>query len=298
MSVTPKRLEPENALRINEATAYPRIDAAQYYRDTANANAINRLSFAAIGRRYDGEIYYTIKGTYISLLEDPPLLQQMGCSDTSALTSIIAPLNTWLQSRAEIIQSGKNSESGLAASDEKIRDLGLEHVRHALLNLSTSRKRTLLIEDMRENGGTLLIPPRALLILPQAREIIVNSDVETVKSISFLTEMITPAGAACMLNSTTVFEGVKAGTAVRLQRPRKISLQDSETMDIDVAECTNHAHIETENNSYDFLAHLVDHLKLGDKIQVSDIGPTEMRRCIYAKSAAPLEAPATPDLFD
>ena len=74
--------------------------------------------------------------------------------------------------------------------------------------------------------------------------------------------------------------------------------QDSETMDIDVAECTNHAHIETENNSYDFLAHLVDHLKLGDKIQVSDIGPTEMRRCIYAKSAAPLEAPATPDLFD
>ena len=71
MSVTPKRLEPENALRINEATAYPRIDAAQYYRDTANANAINRLSFAAIGRRYDGEIYYTIKGTYISLLEDP-----------------------------------------------------------------------------------------------------------------------------------------------------------------------------------------------------------------------------------
>lgn len=227
MSVTPKRLEPENALRINEATAYPRIDAAQYYRDTANANAINRLSFAAIGRRYDGEIYYTIKGTYISLLEDPPLLQQMGCSDTSALTSIIAPLNTWLQSRAEIIQSGKNSESGLAASDEKIRDLGLEHVRHALLNLSTSRKRTLLIEDMRENGGTLLIPPRALLILPQAREIIVNSDVETVKSISFLTEMITPAGAACMLNSTTVFEGVKAGTAVRLQRPRKISLHST-----------------------------------------------------------------------
>ena len=224
MSVTHKRLEPENALRINEATVYPRIDAAQYYRDTASGNAINRLSFAAIGRRYDGEIYYTIQGTYISLLEDPPLLQQMGCSDTSALTSTILPLNTWLQSRAETIQSGRNSESGLAASDEKIKDLGLEHMRHALLGLATSRKRTLLIEDMRGNGGTLLIPPRALLILPQARVITVKSDVETVRSISLRTEMITPAGAACMLNSSAVLKGVRAGSAARLKHPRTISL--------------------------------------------------------------------------
>ena len=224
MSVTHKRLDPENALKINTATVYPRINTAQYYRDTAAGNAINRLCLAAIGRKYDGKIYYTIQGSFIRLLDDPPLLQQMGCSNISALTSIISPLNEWLASRAEAVQTGKKTELSLAASDERLIDLGLVHMRHSLLDLSTSRKRGLFIEDMHGKGGMLLIPPRALLILPKTREITVESDVETVRSISFRTEMITPAGAACVLNSSTVLEGVMAGTAARLQHPRKISL--------------------------------------------------------------------------
>ena len=85
---------------------------------------------------------------------------------------------------------------------------------------------------------------------------------------------------------------------IPLGSPPSPAHQDNETMDIDVAECTNHAHVQPDNNSYDFPAHLVAHLKPGDKIQVSDIGPPEKRRCISARSAAPLEAPATPDLFD
>ena len=73
--------------------------------------------------------------------------------------------------------------------------------------------------------------------------------------------------------------------------------EESESIDIDVATCTDLAQIGTDENSYVFLASLVTDVKLGDKIQVLDIGPTQKRRCIAAESAAPIADP-TPDLFE
>lgn len=200
---------------------YPQIDASRLYRDAHDAAATGRLCTCVLGRQSDGQLYFSKHGTYLSLQEDLPLMVQLGYGDTDRLTRLIKPLNAWLELRADAIGNANYPIQETTVLDQELGPSGSKHLCQLLINLSRNKKRKLTIEDNFGKGGTLCIPPRSLLVPPKnvGEEILIDAD-ETVRKISFKTELDTYAGTAFLLRSSRVDENVCAGQSARLTQPR------------------------------------------------------------------------------
>ena len=208
-------------INTNPIPDYPNIDAARLHHDAADMTAVNRLCSSVLFRQSDGQMYYSKHGTYLHLKDDPPLLSQMGLENISLLTSLIDPLNEFLKARAETIRSNKNPVFAIKKLDKEIEAFGSKCLLQALVDISGSRERVLTVMDETGKGGTLLIPPHALMILPKNDEAIIPLDSdEIVLDVSFMTELDSHAGAAFVLRSSSVSEGVRAGTTARVFHPR------------------------------------------------------------------------------
>ena len=211
---------PSHLLLINKSPAHPKIKAARFFKDAKAAAAIGRLSLVVLGRTIDEAIHFSTRGTFLALTPVPPMLQGMGCGSTEPLTNLIVRLNSLLKTRAEAIQSAPNLGAALADSDAAIDNLGFPHLRQALIDLSGRKERKLLIEDAGGAGGILSIPPRPLLIVPQATARSRKPGIETIMRVAQLTEVVTHSGAAFVLRSSRVDDGVRVGSPARLLHPR------------------------------------------------------------------------------
>lgn len=207
-------------LLINKISARPKINAARFFKDAKDAAAIGRLSMAVLERGISDTLHFSARGTHIDLAPLPPLLHGMGSGRVESLTDLIARLNALMSARSEAIQGTSNPGAALAASDEAIDELGFPLLRHVLIDLSGRKGRFLTIEDARGAGGILSIPPRPLLIVPQASARVREATTETITRVAHLTEMVTHSGSAFVLRSSRVDDGVRVGSPARLLHPR------------------------------------------------------------------------------
>ena len=227
METEQKLPQPSVDLCINKnlLPEFPSIDAARLYQDATDLVAVNRLCDSVLYRQSDGEIYFKENGTYIRLQEIPPLLRQMGCDSTTQLTSLVEPINIWLKSRAEVLKGSKNPATAIKKSDAAFLDFGSRNLMQTLADISGSRARNLTILDENNKGGILNIPPRSLIMLPNKADTQILDDTEeTIIDIYYKTELDTHAGAAFVLRSSSVSEGVRTGATARVTHPRTTTM--------------------------------------------------------------------------
>lgn len=212
-------------LRINKSSAHPKIKAARLFQDVQKAAAIGRLSYAVLDRSISEIIHFNAHGTFVTLATVEPLLEAMGCGGTAPLTGLIPRVNALLLERAKSIQGAANPSAALARSDKAFDDLGFSRLRQALIDLARKEARELLIEDASGAGGILSIPPRPMLVVPNAASRSRKDGSEIVTRVVELTELVSHAGAAYVLPSGQVDDGVCVGSPARLLHPRSNSVR-------------------------------------------------------------------------
>ncbi len=221
MSTDCNKVDTNIILMINRRPRDKWADLIVLEKDVCAAAVTRALSKSVLKTTTTRELSIGPHGTYVTL-DVPPMLQYMNCGGTDALTTLIKPLNSWLQRRVHVVMSEPDPSPLLAALDAELDAYGFVSLRDTLLKLAGSNERRILIEDPFGNGGLLVLPPRAHLIAPRRDSLPEPNEGESqrVLRIEKITELTTASGCCHMIPSDAVSSDIHAGVTARLGHPR------------------------------------------------------------------------------
>ena len=202
------------------------ITLGELQRISERARKIRALCICVLETTTQKELTFGPNGTSITM-KGHPLFRKIGYGRTDKLTALIPALNAWLERRSHAVMSEADPSAMLADLDREIEAYGYSNLGATLLKLASSHECQLLIENPTGEGGLLVIPPSSLLAAPplDIKPATDSGQSQTVSGVTSLTLLTTTNGSIYVLPTSSVSEGVRAGTTARVRHSREKDVQ-------------------------------------------------------------------------
>jgi hypothetical protein len=204
------RIGPGNRLGPHGVT----IDPRRIQLTVLDARAVGTLAWLLLHRQIDGDILWYPTGTFVRLEAQGSLFPAAQYGST-VLTERLKVLDQWLRCWSASVVA----EQEIPELPPDLVEIGRDLVEEAILEISWTRERRLLIGDPPAGPFSVTIPPRAQLVRCRGTAGEVDQqEGAIVHGIKHLTELANAVGTACFIDSEHVAPGIGAGTKVSLIR--------------------------------------------------------------------------------